>query len=92
MQIARTSRTRIFKGEFNASGWRSAAVIPSFQEWCCADARHPWINGTVNCVCRYPAFSAGPGRNGNRDAGNFTIGADALILLGPAVGLLASFE
>jgi hypothetical protein len=92
MQFARTSRTTIFKGEFNASGWRSAAVIPSSQEWCCAYAHHPRINGTVSCACQYPAFSAGAGRNRNRDAGNFTIGVDALILLRLAASLFASFE
>jgi hypothetical protein len=78
MQFARTSQTSIFKREFNASGWRSAVVIPSSQEWCRADAHHPRINGTVNCVCQYPAFSAGKGRSRNRDAGNFTIGASTL--------------
>jgi hypothetical protein len=83
MQFARTSLTTIFKGEFNASGWRSAAVIPSSQECCCAYARNPRINGTVSCVFQYPAFSAGEGRNRNRDAGNFTGGADALILPRP---------
>ena len=83
MQFARTSRTTIFKGEFNTSGWRRAAVIPSSQEWCCAYAHHPRINGTGSCVFQYPAFSAGEGRNRNRDAGNFAVGADALILLRP---------
>ena len=82
MQFARISQTSIFKREFNASGWRTAAVIPSSQEWRCADAHHPRINGTLSCVCQYPAFPAGAGRNRNRDAGNFSVGAGALIPCG----------
>jgi hypothetical protein len=92
MQFARTGQTSIFKREFNASGWRSAVVISSSQEWCCADAHHPRINGIVNRVCQYPAFSAGEGRNRNRNAGNFTICAGTLTRARLRACLFASFK
>jgi hypothetical protein len=92
MQFAHASPRSIFKGEFDTSGYRTAAVIPSSQEWRCADAHHPRINGILSRVCQYPAFSPGAGRNCNRDARNFSVGADALIPLRPRGGLFALFE
>ena len=80
MQFARRSRASIFTRDSNAPSRRSAIPIPSSPVGCCADAHHPWINGTPGSLCQHPAFSAGAGRNRNRDAGDFAVGAGTLRL------------
>jgi hypothetical protein len=81
MQFARRSRASIFTRDSNAPSRRSAIPIPSSPVGYCAHAHHRWINGTPGSLCQHPAFSARAGRNRNRDAGDFAVGAGTLRLL-----------